>query len=219
MQRQILINVMIFFAYALNLPLNTQRPHHRSQRAGKLGLDFGSWQSPDISRSHLYRGTFPWTPPTAIYRAYTVPQSCTRWLVWLSIQIGHVTLVAITGTTILVSYLYVKSLQLLWRLGTGRFHLRVPNLHMSCRELITWQGTRIVAPGMAAGQHVSLSIALLPAYLLPVVRVSISMETSWSLCSDPQFSYTTPRPLEAMSWVNSGRETYAEISLNSRFQW
>ena len=71
MQRQILINVMIFFAYALNLPLNTQRPHHRSQRAGKLGLDFGSWQSPDISRSHLYRGTFPWTPPTAIYRAYT----------------------------------------------------------------------------------------------------------------------------------------------------
>ena len=72
MQRQILINVMVFFAYALNLPLNTQRPHHRSQRAGKLGLDFGSWQSPDISRSHLYRGTFPWTPPTAIYRAYTV---------------------------------------------------------------------------------------------------------------------------------------------------
>ena len=72
MQRQILINVMIFFAYALNLPLNTQRPHHRSQRAGKLGLDFGSWQSPYISRSHLYRGTFPWTPPTAIYRAYTV---------------------------------------------------------------------------------------------------------------------------------------------------
>ena len=29
-------------------------------------------QPPDISRSHLYRGTFPWTPTTAIYRAYTV---------------------------------------------------------------------------------------------------------------------------------------------------
>ena len=78
MQRQILINVMIFFAYVLNLPLNTQRPHHRSQRAGKLGLDFGSWQSPDISRSNLCRGTFPWTPPTAIYRAYTVLQKITR---------------------------------------------------------------------------------------------------------------------------------------------
>ena len=34
--------------------------------------DMGSWQSPDISRSHLYRGTIAWTPPTAIYRAYTV---------------------------------------------------------------------------------------------------------------------------------------------------
>ena len=29
-------------------------------------------QPPDISCSHLYRGTFPWTPTTAIYRAYTV---------------------------------------------------------------------------------------------------------------------------------------------------
>ena len=34
--------------------------------------DLGSWQLPDISRSHLYRGTIAWTPPTAIYRAYTV---------------------------------------------------------------------------------------------------------------------------------------------------
>ena len=35
MQRQILINVIVFAAYVLNLPLNTQRPHHCSQRAGK----------------------------------------------------------------------------------------------------------------------------------------------------------------------------------------
>ena len=34
--------------------------------------DLGSWRSPDISRSHLHRGTIAWTPPTAIYRAYTV---------------------------------------------------------------------------------------------------------------------------------------------------
>ena len=34
--------------------------------------DLGSWQSPDITRSHSYRGTIAWTPPTAIYRAYTV---------------------------------------------------------------------------------------------------------------------------------------------------
>ena len=100
MQRQILINVMIFFAYTLNLPLNTQRPHHRSQRAGKLGLDFGSWQSPDILRSHLYRGTFPWTPPTAIYRAYTVCNSnpCSDLTHW-----GRVTHICVGNLTIIGS--------------------------------------------------------------------------------------------------------------------
>ena len=73
MQRQILINVIMFVAYMLNLPLNTQRSHSRSQRAGKREPDLASWQTPDISRSHLYRGTIAWTPPTAIYREYTVP--------------------------------------------------------------------------------------------------------------------------------------------------
>ena len=47
--------------------------------------DLGSWQSPDISRSHLYRGTIAWTPPTAIYLEYTVLGcpwifSCKNWL-------------------------------------------------------------------------------------------------------------------------------------------
>ena len=34
--------------------------------------DVDFWQPPDISCSHLYRGTFPWTPTTTIYRAYIV---------------------------------------------------------------------------------------------------------------------------------------------------
>ena len=34
--------------------------------------DVDFWQPPDISRSHLYRGTFSRTPTTAIYWAYTV---------------------------------------------------------------------------------------------------------------------------------------------------
>ena len=38
MQRLILINVNTFVAYMLNLPLNTQRPHYFSQRAGKWSL-------------------------------------------------------------------------------------------------------------------------------------------------------------------------------------
>ena len=45
-----------------------------------------------------------------------------------------------------VSYCIVKGLQLIWRSGTHRFHLQVPDLQMSCRDLTTWQCSRIVAP-------------------------------------------------------------------------
>ena len=48
----------------------------------KMEPDFGSWQTPDISRSHLYRGTLAWTPPTAIYRAYTVYRFNSRPQMW-----------------------------------------------------------------------------------------------------------------------------------------
>ena len=37
-------------------------------------VDF--WQPPDISRSHLYHRTIPWTPTTAIYWEYTVLICC-----------------------------------------------------------------------------------------------------------------------------------------------
>ena len=60
---------------------------------------------------------------------------------------------AITGTTILVLYLYIKSLQLIWRPVTHRFHLRVPDVRMRCRHLVTWQGARIIATRMATGRH------------------------------------------------------------------
>ena len=39
----------------------------------------------------------------------------------------YVTLAAIIGSTILVSYLYVKSLKLIWRSGTCRLHLWAPH--------------------------------------------------------------------------------------------
>ena len=54
---------------------------------------------------------------------------------WCHNQTGDATLVAITGTTKPVPYLLDKSLQLSWRLGTGRFDLRVPNLQMVCSDL------------------------------------------------------------------------------------
>ena len=42
--------------------------------------DVGFSQPPDKSRSHLYRGTIPSTPTTAIYREYTVPDFGINWL-------------------------------------------------------------------------------------------------------------------------------------------
>ena len=44
---------------------------------------------------------------------------------------------AIIGTSSLVPYLLVKSLQLFGRLGTRRWNLRVPSFQMSCSDL-TW---------------------------------------------------------------------------------
>ena len=65
--------------------------------------------------------------------------------------IGYVTLVAITGTTILGSYLGVKWLQLIWRLGTSIFHL--PDVQMNCRDLTSWQGAGMIAPAMTTESH------------------------------------------------------------------
>ena len=90
MQDQILINVTLLIAYVLNLPLNTQRPHYHSICAGEWSLIWAH-DSRLINRAHLYRGTIAWTPPTVIYREYTVAtkrntlmaseqrQSCPTW--------------------------------------------------------------------------------------------------------------------------------------------
>ena len=72
-----------------------------------------------------------------------------------------VSLVDITGTIILVLYLSVKSLQLIWWPGTSKLNLQVPSLQMSCRDLITWQGTW---PAMAAVQHAPLLVMRLLIY-------------------------------------------------------
>ena len=49
-----------------------------------------------------------------------------------------------------------KPMQLIWRSGTCRLNLRVPDLQMSCKDLTTCQGTRIFAPAMAARQNILL---------------------------------------------------------------
>ena len=52
-------------------PKHTKAPFSLTM-CWKMEPDFDSWQTPDISRSHLYRGTNAWTPPTVLYREYTV---------------------------------------------------------------------------------------------------------------------------------------------------
>ena len=53
LQRQPLINDMIFVAYELNLPLNMEKPHYRSQRAGEWSLIWAHGSRP-IYRALTY---------------------------------------------------------------------------------------------------------------------------------------------------------------------
>ena len=50
LQRHIVISVIIFVAYKLNLLLNMEKPHYRSQRAGEWSLSLAH-----VSRL-IYRG-------------------------------------------------------------------------------------------------------------------------------------------------------------------
>ena len=75
--------------------------------------------------------------------------------------IGCIPLVAVNGISVLVPYLQVKSLQLIWRSGTRRWNLRVPDLHMSCRDLTTW------GCSLCNGYHVTC-----PTYRMAVDRQS-----------------------------------------------
>ena len=61
---------------------------------------------------------------------------------------GHVT-AAVARATVQAPSHVVKSLLLIWRSGTRRWNLRVPELLMSCSDLTERQGTRKVVPVMA----------------------------------------------------------------------
>ena len=51
---------------------------------------------------------------------------------------------------ILAPYHVVKSLQLIWSMGTRRWNLRVPILQMSCNDLTYTEGTSVMALVMVA---------------------------------------------------------------------
>ena len=59
------------------------------------------------------------------------------WLIELYRRHGARSLLAMDGATNLVTSYVVKSLQFIWRWGTRRCNLRVPDLQMSCSDLIS----------------------------------------------------------------------------------
>ena len=96
MQHQILINVIIFVAYVLNLPLNTQRSHSRSQRAGKWSLILAHDRRP-IYRAPTYIAVPLLGPHQPRYIRLTLYHGCwcqaytVSWLLmsWLLTSPGH----------------------------------------------------------------------------------------------------------------------------------
>ena len=69
-------------------------------------------------------------------------------------SIVYITLVAIAVTIIMVPYLYVKSLQLIWRCEI----YGCPIFKISCKDLPIWQVTRIIVPAIAAGRYVKFNV-------------------------------------------------------------
>ena len=96
-----------------------------------------TWKSWHSINYHLIHGDtwnrMAWNggKPSYRQRPYTAYQWATRGTT------GHVTLVAITRTTLVPYHL---SLQCIWSLGNRRFHLQIPYLQMSCRDLAKMVG-------------------------------------------------------------------------------
>ena len=90
---------------------------------------------------------------TKIYKTCITQQLSfsTRHLQYIS-RIRYIALAAIIRTTILAPYLQVNSLQL----GHPCWNLRVPYPQISCKDLTTWQGTRIVVRAKAIRRHALL---------------------------------------------------------------
>ena len=74
-----------------------------------------------------------------------------RWRICslICVRNGVYCLTAIAGDTILVPYHVVKSLHLIWRSGTRRWNLPIPDLQISCNVLTSLQGTRMIVPVMS----------------------------------------------------------------------
>ena len=102
--------------------------------------------------------------------------------------------------------------RLVWRSGFSRG--RICYLQMSCSDLTTWQGTRIIVSAMAVGGHALLHFALFLAatkqlyeWYFPSVRLSVCPSVCLSVCPSHLFDYV---PIIVSSW------NFQELSLRAR---
>ena len=85
-----------------------------------------------------------------------------RWVSYWS----WIHLVAVTKTTILVPYHFVRSLQLIWRLGTRRWKVYGHPIFrwLSSSDLTEWVGTSLVAPVMTTRATSPIAVLKGPCY-------------------------------------------------------
>ena len=70
----------------------------------------------------------------------------TKYMVMQFQTMGHVVWWPVLGQITWYPLTLVKSLHLIWRSGTRRFHLRVPDLQMSCSDLIRLSVCQLNSP-------------------------------------------------------------------------
>ena len=85
-------------------------------------------------------------------------------------------------------YNLVKSLQLIWRLGTCRFHLRVPDIQMDCSDLTKMRGYQFSSP--INGHQVDMTCLIGSQW--PVVFMCSVIES----CEQPDQSMWQWNPIE-----------------------
>ena len=144
----------MFVQQLTNTKGNTKAPHH-----WLLALCIGiqdkrilSQGVRDPDRKHLY----VMTPSYDGTHCRSRPESCHSCM-------GHVTLVAITGTTNIIPYLKVKPLQVVWHCSSfgcsHGFHLRVPDLQVTTTHLDESVPGQHLQPGISSdGCHATCAV-------------------------------------------------------------
>ena len=134
-----------------------------------MALSTGAWPE-------LISGFYLWPIQRSVcYYSNCMGYFWQGWWVWIMIEvqfshilhmsIEHINFVAITGTTIIEPYL------------------------ISCRDLITWQGTRMISPAMAVWQHTPFALAPVPTIDHQTLKWDLLLVISKVWCYDFTFIF------------------------------